>query len=105
MSKLSVLVTRYGDFTAAMDRAAKTGSFVADDQGCMRYSIYRPQNTPDGLTIGRYIGTVSSPPSPEYVIALLSDGRCEWCGWPARTGFCSESDQRTPKCHHEAAQS
>lgn len=102
-------------FNAAMERMAAVDGFVAT--GSMTkdgWAIYRPQRlTVDlspsahaGDVIGRYIGQtpgdceIADMTLAQYVQTVMLSNRCEWCGWPERTGFRSEADQRTPKCTH-----
>ena len=104
-------------FTAAMDRMAVVGGFVA--HGSMSkdgWAIYRPQRLDADLgpgafagdVIGRYLGMtpgdceIADMSLAQAIHTYLLSNRCEWCGWPERTGFLSEADQRTPKCQHAA---
>ncbi len=96
---------------AAVDGLVATGSMTKDG-----WAIYRPQRLAADLgpgaragdIIGRYIGQtpgdceVANMTLAQAVQTFMLSNRCEWCGWPERTGFRSESDQRTPKCHHAA---
>jgi hypothetical protein len=102
-------------FNAAMDRMATVGGFVAT--GSMTkdgWAIYRPQRLVADLgpglsagdVIGRYLGQtpgdceIADMTLRQYVQTVMLSDRCEWCGWPERTGFRSEADQRTPNCQH-----
>lgn len=94
-------------FNAAMARMAAIDGFVAT--GSMTkdgWAIYRPQRITTGDVIGRYLGQtpgdceIADMTLMQAVQTFLLSNRCEWCGWPERTGFRSEAGQRTPKCAH-----
>lgn len=94
-------------FNAAMDRMATVGGFVATGSMTVDgWAIYRPQRIATGEVIGRYLGqtpgdcAITDMTLAQGVQTFLLSNRCEWCGWPERTGFRSEADQRTPKCAH-----
>jgi hypothetical protein len=69
---------------------AGTDFFVIDASTPMMF-VYRSHGER-----GRFIGEVDGP----WGIPALLSRRCEWCAFPARTGYLSERDQMTPRCEH-----